>query len=235
MALAWSGSALSLAWHLRPRRARTPVGARRAFRSRPALAGSPRRRAVVVAVLAAGVALAANLWLALAIATAAGLQPASTRRRRQRQTGDVVLGELPDVVDLLALTTSAGLTARQSVATVAGYGDGPVYRALARLDARVAAGGRLGEGLDLLSEWVGPAVRPLARALAETVHYGTPLGPALDRLGSDLRDQRRRAAETAARRVPVQLLFPLVLCILPAFALITVIPLMAGSVQSLRG
>jgi hypothetical protein len=32
----------------------------------------------------------------------------------------------------------------------------------------------------------------------------------------------------------VKLLFPLVLCTLPAFALLTVVPLLAGSLRSLR-
>ena len=40
-------------------------------------------------------------------------------------------------------------------------------------------------------------------------------------------------AEEAARRVPVKLLFPLVLCVLPAFALLTVAPLLAGAHWSL--
>ncbi len=231
LALAWLGFGFSLAWRLRPRRTRRP-GPRPASPS-PTLRSWSRPHAVAVAVLVGAAALVSP-WLAVAVGLAAGLESVWGRRRRDRQGRDRVVGELPDVVDLLALTTSAGLTARQSVATVAAYGDGPVHRAFARLEARVSAGGRFGEALDLLPEWAGAAARPLARALAETVHYGTPLGPALERLGADLRSQRRRTAEAAARRIPVRLLFPLVLCILPAFALITVVPLMAGSLQALR-
>jgi hypothetical protein len=37
----------------------------------------------------------------------------------------------------------------------------------------------------------------------------------------------------AARRVPVRLLAPLVTCVLPAFALLTVVPLLAASLESL--
>jgi len=58
--------------------------------------------------------------------------------------------------------------------------------------------------------------------LAGAERYGTPLLPALDRLALDARLDRRRRAEEAARRVPVKLLFPLVLCVLPAFGLLTV-------------
>jgi hypothetical protein len=45
---------------------------------------------------------------------------------------------------------------------------------------------------------------------------------------------RRRRAEEDARRLPVQLLFPLVLCVLPAFGLLAVVPLLLASLQSLQ-
>ena len=44
---------------------------------------------------------------------------------------------------------------------------------------------------------------------------------------------RRRRAEEAARRLPVQLLFPLVLCVLPAFVLLAVVPLLLAAVPQL--
>ena len=44
---------------------------------------------------------------------------------------------------------------------------------------------------------------------------------------------RRREAEERARRLPVQLLFPLVVCVLPAFGLLAVVPLLAGSLPAL--
>jgi tight adherence protein C len=59
------------------------------------------------------------------------------------------------------------------------------------------------------------------------------LGPALERLGAELKLDRRRRAEEEARRVPVRLLGPLVACILPAFGLLTVVPLLAASLKAL--
>jgi pilus assembly protein TadC len=55
----------------------------------------------------------------------------------------------------------------------------------------------------------------------------------LERVAEQARDVRRRHAEESARRVPVQLLFPLVACVLPAFVLLTVVPLLAGTLRSL--
>jgi tight adherence protein C len=81
---------------------------------------------------------------------------------------------------------------------------------------------------------LGEPVRPLVRALTSSERYGVPLRDALDRLAVEVRLDRRRRAEEAARRVPVKLLFPLVLCVLPAFALLTVVPLLVGAFRSLR-
>ena len=73
----------------------------------------------------------------------------------------------------------------------------------------------------------------LAHVLADHLRYGVPLAPSLDRLGAELRLDRRRGAERDARRVPVRLLGPLVACVLPAFALLTVVPLLAASLQTI--
>ncbi len=62
---------------------------------------------------------------------------------------------------------------------------------------------------------------------------GDPLVPVLDRLSVEARMVRRRQAEEAARRLPVQLLFPLVLCVLPAFVLLAVVPLLLAAVPQL--
>ena len=63
---------------------------------------------------------------------------------------------------------------------------------------------------------------------------GIAVGPTLDQLSFEARRRRRLAAETAARKLPVRLSFPLVACVLPAFALLTLAPLLAGALSSLR-
>ena len=64
--------------------------------------------------------------------------------------------------------------------------------------------------------------------------YGLPLAPALDRLAAEARLARRQQAEAAARELPVRLAAPLVLCTLPSFVLLASVPLLIGTVSSLR-
>jgi hypothetical protein len=65
--------------------------------------------------------------------------------------------------------------------------------------------------------------------LVPAIRLGSPLGPTLARIASDARGAAARRAAARARTVPVRLIFPLVLLVLPAFALLTVVPaLVAG-------
>ncbi|HEY4378606.1 MAG TPA: type II secretion system F family protein, partial [Acidimicrobiales bacterium] len=88
--------------------------------------------------------------------------------------------------------------------------------------------------LESVAADLGPALQPLVRALDASDRYGAPLVPALDRLAGEARIARRRRAEEAARRLPVSLLFPLVCCSLPAFGLLTVVPLLVSALRSLQ-
>lgn len=150
-------------------------------------------------------------------------------RRRDRN----VVEQLPDVVDLLRLAALAGLPVASAISALEDRPGGPMGAALRTAASRLARGATTGAVLAQLSDDAGPATRSLVDALTDHDRYGTPLGPALDRLAVEYRLRRRRQAEEAARRLPVLLLFPLVLTTLPAFVLLTVVPLLVGSFSSL--
>ena len=62
---------------------------------------------------------------------------------------------------------------------------------------------------------------------------GAPLLPAVSGYAAALRDTERSRRLTAARRLPVKLLFPLALLILPGFLILTVGPALLGSLERL--
>ena len=158
--------------------------------------------------------------------------PAVAAHRRQAAMEARLHDQLPDVVDLLTLTAGAGLPVGAALVALGDRPGGPLGAALARAGAHVRHGGSTAEALALLSA-AGPGARPLVDALAQHDRYGSPLLPALERVAIEARARRRRRAEEAARRLPVTLLLPLVLTTFPAFVLLTVIPLLAGSLGSL--
>ena len=154
-------------------------------------------------------------------------------RGDRRRASALVVAELPELVDLFALAIGAGLTVPLAVEAVSRRSNGPTGSALAAAAGRARLGQPLPEALGQVVDEIGEPARALVGALASTERYGTPLLPELIRVGAEARLIRRRASEIAARRLPVQLLFPLVLCTLPAFALLAVAPLLASAFDTL--
>lgn len=186
------------------------------------------------AVIAAAATLVVSAPASPAVGLVVWALPAVGERRRQRRRQALVLRDLPEVADLFVLAVGAGLTVPLAVDAVSRRAPGPMGGELSRVMGEVRLGVRLADALSSVVGRVGEEVRPLISALVASDRYGAPLLDGLVRLSAELRSDRRRRAEEAARRVPVKLLFPLVFCTLPAFALLTVAPLLAGALRALR-
>jgi pilus assembly protein TadC len=197
--------------------------------------GSPARARQIGTALAFAV-MAGVVDVRAVVPAAAGgwIVPAVRARALERRRLDAYAAGLAEVVDLLALAVGAGLTVALAVDAVARRATGPLATELGRVREEVALGRRLADALEDLPGRCGEAVRPMVAALVASERYGAPLAAGLDRLAHEVRLERRRQAEEAVRKVPVKLLFPLVTCTLPAFALLTVAPLLASAIRSLR-
>jgi tight adherence protein C len=152
---------------------------------------------------------------------------------KARANKAVVTASLPDATDLLLVAIHAGLTPELALRRLLPYLNGPLHNAVEQVFERLNDGERFGDALDALIDTLGEPARALVAALTGSERYGLPLGPALDVVATISRDQRRRAAETTARKLPVRLSFPLVLCILPAFIVLTVVPAIFGALRAL--
>jgi tight adherence protein C len=144
-----------------------------------------------------------------------------------------VVDAVPEAADLLALSVAGGLTVPLAVESVARWAPGPVGEAFRSAARELELGRSTADALEDVAEALGPPARPLVDVLVASERYGVPLGDSLDRIAREARLERRRRGEERARRVPVLLLFPLVLCVLPAFAFLTVVPLLVGSLPDL--
>jgi tight adherence protein C len=156
----------------------------------------------------------------------------SRARAVVRRREHILADEAPDLAELFRIAVGAGLTVHLAVETVAPRRRGLSGAALAQVPLATSRGERLADALDRWAE-CGEPIRPLAAALAAAERYGEPLGPVLERVTADARLLRRRRAEEAARRLPVVLLFPLVCCVLPAFVLLAVAPLLLVALSEL--
>jgi tight adherence protein C len=239
LALAWAALVVLVAWRWRPPPTRLGGLVRQptsdaVVPSRDHRHRRWRARAGIAALVVAALVFGA-LWPPLAVvppAVALGRRRWITARRARRARGAVATA-LPDVVDLLVVAIGAGLTPMLAVRHLAALTPPPFAAAFAEVDRRVGHGQRLADALTALVDGVGDPIRPVVAAITGAERYGAPLGPTLELLAHEARHERRRRAEEAARTLPVKLCFPLVGCILPAFVLLTVAPLIAGALRSL--
>ena len=159
-------------------------------------------------------------------------------RRRARHTltrqHQAVSRAIPEVIDLVRLALDGGCTISLAFTAVGGRYSGPLGADL-RLVARDIGEGRgTASALEGLLARVGEPARPLCSVLLAGERYGLPTAAMLDALAIEARATRRRQDEQRARRLPITMLFPLITCTLPAFALLTVVPLLASGLQAVR-
>ncbi|MEI2697334.1 MAG: type II secretion system F family protein [Microthrixaceae bacterium] len=149
------------------------------------------------------------------------------RRSSRRERAVDRDSDLTRVVDLLQVALSAGHSVHSALVVVDPVaGRGPVARRVSATVGDVSRGAGLLEALGEGSSDGDPGVRALFVTLAAGVRSGTPVIPALQRLGDSERTRRRRRTQARVRRLPITMLVPLVLLVLPAFVLLTIVPVL---------
>lgn len=189
------------------------------------------------AIAASGLLLGGGLgWWGIPVALGLGvagyltlgrLLPGEAARRRER-----LVAQLPQVCDLLAVCLDAGLPLRSGVQVLSQAVAAPLGGLLAEVAAKVGLGADEAKAWSELAQ-TEPALAPLSREVARTVGSGIALSGALRSLGVDARRAAVVAAEVRAKRVGVRSVLPLMVCFLPAFLLLGVVPIIGGVAQNL--
>lgn len=138
-------------------------------------------------------------------------------RRRRRNA-------MPETLEVLAMAISAGMTIDRSVDFVVRCGPHPARAAFEAVARQLAAGSSRRAALTSLAEQVEGLYSPLVEVLLAADRDGAPVALVLDRLANEATRAYRNAAEERARRTPVLLLAPLMVCSLPAVLIGTVVP-----------
>jgi tight adherence protein C len=152
------------------------------------------------------------------------------RRRIQRADREV-----PLLLDLLATASSAGLSGQLALRRAIESTEGPLSEELAEVIRSVDLGARWRDELRSASDRLSlPDLRRTVATMGRAESLGSSLADALSELATEVRDARRSAATERARKAPVKMLFPLVFLVLPAFLLLTVVPVLISALQSIR-
>jgi tight adherence protein C len=147
-------------------------------------------------------------------------------RRAARRRG-LVLMEIPTLLDMLTLATSAGMALEQALEEVSAGGQGVVSRELRVVMRELALGQRrnLADALVGLAERLGtPEVDHVLNRMAAAYEQGLPLGQALQAQSEALRERQRLHIVEEGGKAAVRMLLPVALLILPALFVVVLVP-----------
>ena len=167
-----------------------------------------------IGLLAAVAAAAGGFFLPDVLVYNAGLKRQDELRRG-----------LADALDMLTVCVEAGQGFDSALMQVARSVTGPVAGEFTRVLQEIQIGKPRGEAFSSLSRRTNvPEVKTFVTALVQADRMGLPIGSVLREQAQQMRLVRRQRAEEQAQKVPVKILFPLMLCILPSLFIVVIGP-----------
>lgn len=149
-----------------------------------------------------------------------GLLDAKVSSRKQ-----AVRAEVAGVTDQLAIMVYAGLSMDAAIVRCANTNSGPMGEELQRAVQDMRVGVTQRQALANLAERVDiPEINALVAALAQADRLGVPVSETLRLQAREMRLRQRQAAEEMAMKLPVKILFPMVLCIMPVIFIVLLGP-----------
>ena len=145
----------------------------------------------------------------------------SAVRSRQR----LIVKALPDALDMVTTCVEAGLGLDAALGRVADQMKGPLAAELSQTLREIAMGRLRREALSDLGERTGvQELISFVNAVIQAEQLGVSIAQVLKVQADQMRMRRRQRAEQLAHEAPVKMVFPLVLCIFPAFMLVILGP-----------
>jgi len=140
--------------------------------------------------------------------------------RRER-----IQAELPDALDLLAVSVEAGMGFDGAITKLTEHMDGPLADEFALTLGEIRIGESRQEALRKMGERVGsPEMSSFTRAVVQADQLGISLGRILKLQAAEARNRRQAAAEERAMKAPIKMLFPTVIFIFPAMFIVILGP-----------
>ncbi len=148
-----------------------------------------------------------------------------TSRARARR--EAVRSQLPDALDLLAVSVEAGMGFDGAISKLTDHMDGALVEEFTMTLGEMRIGESRQDALKKLAERVpAPEMAAFVRSIIQADQLGISLGRILRVQAADTRLRRQAAAEERAMKAPIKMLFPTVLFIFPAMFLVILGPAM---------
>jgi tight adherence protein C len=133
--------------------------------------------------------------------------------------------ELPSTLDQMLISVEAGLGFESAMARAGQNGKGPLAAELLRTLQDMQVGRSRREAYLAMGQRTGAAdLRSFVRAVVQADVYGIAIAGVLRTQAKQMRIKRRQRAEEKAMKLPIKVLFPLMLCILPVLFIVILGP-----------
>jgi tight adherence protein C len=153
------------------------------------------------------------------------IAPAIVVSQRAKRRQSTIVRQLPDALDLLAVSVEAGLGFDGAVAKLTQYMAGPLSEEFELALGEMRIGESRPDALKKLALRAGtPEVSAFVRSIVQADQLGTSLGRILRVQATDTRNKRQAAAEERAMKAPIKMLFPTVAFIFPAMFIVILGP-----------
>ena len=159
------------------------------------------------------------------------------RRAKQRiatQQDRAIVEAFPECIDLFIAALRAGYSPAQGINFLGQHAPGALRPNFIAASRRIDEGERFIDAIRLLHSEIGAVSQSMCDVLISGDRLGIPVENLLFQLGNEARLNRRRRAETEARQLPIRLSLPLVMCILPSFVILIIVPTIAGTLSQLH-
>ena len=156
----------------------------------------------------------------------------STVKSRQKK----IVKNLPDAMDLITTCVEAGLGLDAALAKVSGQMKGPLAKEISQMLLEVGMGRLRRDALSDLGQRTGvQELISFVNAVIQAEQLGVSIGHVLKVQSDQMRTHRRQRAEKLAHEAPIKMMFPLVLCIFPAFMLVILGPAVIRIGETMMG
>jgi tight adherence protein C len=155
-------------------------------------------------------------------------------RGQERQ--EAITKALPDTLDQMSISVEAGLGFESAMARAGKTGAGPLAAELVRTMQEIQIGVPRTKALRNLADRIeSPDLRHFVLAVVQAESYGIPVADVLRTQAAEQRVKRRQRAEEHAMKIPVKIIFPLILCILPTLFIVILGPAVIQISRTLFG
>ena len=186
-------------------------------------------------ILAVARADAFLVMLAASLATLSFFLPDLVLVRRGSQREDEIQRQLGDILDQVLIAVEAGASLDSALDRISRASEGPLQSEFRRVLQDIAFGMSRKAALQSMVERTTLSeLRTLLTAISQSEEHGLAIGNILRVQASEIRDKRHRRAEEAAMKVPVKIVFPLILCILPCLMAIVIGPAVVQITRNLN-